>query len=115
MILPKFELRRVVLFTANLEGMSAFYGGVLGLAVLSREDGWIDYDAGACRIALHKGKSAVGTRPPKLVFYAEDVAAARALLVERGAKMGKVLDAGAFLMCNGKDPDGNAFQISGRV
>jgi len=110
-----FELRRVILFTGNLEAMAAFYGGVLGLAVVSREDGWIEYDAGPCRIALHKGKSALGTKPPKLVFYAPDVEAARALLVERGVKMGKVLDTGAFKMCDFKDPDGNSLQISGRV
>jgi hypothetical protein len=50
-----------------------------------------------------------------LVFYAADVAAARAVLVKRGAvAMGKVISADRFDMCDGKDPDGNPFQISSR-
>jgi catechol 2,3-dioxygenase-like lactoylglutathione lyase family enzyme len=109
------ELRRVILFTDDLEGMLRFYGEVLGLPEVGREPGWVDFDAGACRIALHKGKSEVGSKPPKLAFYAADVTAARQLLIERGVKMGKLLDAGAFQMCNFKDPDGNSLQISGRA
>jgi len=111
---PKLELRRVVLFTNDLEVMRRFYGQILGLTEIGYEPGWIDFDAGYCRIALHKGKSEVGTKPPKLVFYAEDIAAARQLLIERGAKMSKLLDAETFQMCDGKDPDGNRFQISSR-
>ena len=42
------------------------------------------------------------------------VAAERERLMKRGAKFGKVLDTGAFCMCNGKDPDGNPIQLSGR-
>jgi catechol 2,3-dioxygenase-like lactoylglutathione lyase family enzyme len=111
----KLELRRVILFTPNLEMMTQFYCDVIGLSLVNSEDGWRDFDAGACNIALHSGFSSIGSRPPKLVFYASDVAAARAILVKRGAKsMGKVLSTGNFDMCNGKDPDGNPFQISSR-
>jgi catechol 2,3-dioxygenase-like lactoylglutathione lyase family enzyme len=104
--------------------MVAFYAGVLGLELISSEDGWREFATGACRIALHKGKSVVGSRPPKLVFYADDVAQAREELVARlsqlgkasrgRAKLGKVLSTGRFEMCDGKDPDGNSIQISGR-
>jgi hypothetical protein len=49
------------------------------------------------------------------VFYANDVAAARAALISRGVKtMGKIISTETFDMCDGKDPDGNPFQISGR-
>jgi catechol 2,3-dioxygenase-like lactoylglutathione lyase family enzyme len=111
----QFTLRRIILFTANLEAMASFYQSVLGLKPVHREAGWLELDAGGCAIALHAGKSTPGLQAPKLAFFATDVAAARALLIERGAKMGKLLAAGSFDMCNGKDPDGNRFQISSRA
>ncbi|GAB2178573.1 VOC family protein [Dongia sp. agr-C8] len=110
----KLELRRIILFTADLEALSRFYGEVLGLELANSEKGWREYRAGGCAIALHEGRSKVGNRPPKLAFYAADVAAACATLTRRGAKMGKILSAGTFDFCDGKDPDDNAFQISSR-
>ena len=109
------ELRRVILFTSRLAEMTAFYRDVVGLEAVGREEGWVDFGAGACGLALHAGKSTVGARPPKIVFYAADVAAARAGLVKRGlAKAGPVKSAASFDMCDCKDPDGNPFQISSR-
>ena len=105
------HLRRIVLFTDNLEAMTAFYRDVIGLKIAGREKGWVDFEAGACNIALHAGKSVVGSRPPKLVFYAADVAATRAALVKRGAKMGRIVSTAHFDMCDGKDPDGNRIEL----
>ena len=111
----KLELRRIILFTANLDAMSRFYGAVIGLELVGSEEGWRDFKAGSCNIALHKGLSTVGRRAPNIVFYTGDVAAARAALISRGATaMGKVKSTANFDMCDGKDPDGNSFQISGR-
>jgi len=108
------KIRRIILFTSHMDAMAAFYGDVLGLKVAGREVGWIDFDAGPCRLALHAEGGKPGKRPPKIAFFAADVAAARAALVKRGAKMGKVVSAKKFDMCNGTDPDGNAFQLSSR-
>ncbi|WP_395020068.1 VOC family protein [Dongia sp.] len=108
------ELQRVILFTRNLDGMGRFYAEVLGLELANTAPGWREYRAGGCAIALHEGESKAGSRPPKLAFYAADVAAVRATLTRRGAKMGKVVSAGSFNLCDGKDPDGNALQISSR-
>jgi catechol 2,3-dioxygenase-like lactoylglutathione lyase family enzyme len=109
------ELRRVILFTPRLAEMADFYGDVLGLEVTGREEGWVDFAAGACSLALHVGPSKVGSRPPKLAFYAADVAGARAALLKRGlAKAGPVKSTASFDMCDCKDPDGNPFQISSR-
>jgi predicted enzyme related to lactoylglutathione lyase len=111
----RFEVRRIIVFTANMEVMAEFYGRALGLALRHSEAGWRDYDAGACRIALHQGPSTPGKQPPKLVFYAKDVSAARAALMRRGVKtLGKVKSTGTFDMCDGTDPDGNRIQISSR-
>ena len=108
------SMRRIVLFTSNMPRMMAFYGEVLGLPLLKDEPGWKEFDAGGCVIAVHNGSSEVGRRPPKIGFWAADVAAARDALVARGARLGKVMSQGGLTRCEGKDPDGNPFQISSR-
>jgi catechol 2,3-dioxygenase-like lactoylglutathione lyase family enzyme len=108
------ELARVILFTRQLETMTAFYRDVLGLALVSEEKGWREFAAGGARIALHSGPPSPGRKGPKIVFHAEDVAAMRQALVSRGAKFGKVRDGEIFCLCDGKDPDGNPIQLSSR-
>ncbi len=107
------KLARVILFTARMEEMSAFYGEVLGLKLVTDEKGWKEFDAGGTRIALHSGSALPGTKGPKLAFFARDVAATRMKLMARGAKFGKAGGA-PFYLCNGKDPDGNPIQLSAR-
>jgi predicted enzyme related to lactoylglutathione lyase len=107
-------MRRIVLFTKDMPRMTAFYRDVLGLPLRLDEPGYKELDAGRCGIALHNGTSRPGTRPPKLVFWARDVAATRHALVARGAKLGKVLGRDGLYRCEGKDPDGNHFSISNR-
>jgi catechol 2,3-dioxygenase-like lactoylglutathione lyase family enzyme len=110
----QLEIRRVIIFTADMPAMARFYREVIGLKPVTDEANWKEFGAGACNVALHRGKSAVGNRPPKLSFYAADVAAARTALIKRGAAMGKLNSARAVDFCDGKDPDGNPFQISSR-
>jgi|SRR6516162_5403322 catechol 2,3-dioxygenase-like lactoylglutathione lyase family enzyme len=108
------SMRRIVLFTKAMPRMVVFYRDVLGLRLAKDEKGWKEFDANGCIIALHNGTSVRGKRPPKLGFWAEDVAAARAELVGRGAKMTKILGSGLATRCEGKDPDGNPFYVSVR-
>ena len=82
------------------------------MRLLKDEPGWKELDADGCVIALHNGSSQVGKRPPKIGFWASDVAAAREALVARGAKFGKIMSGGGLTRCEGKDPDGNPFSIS---
>ena len=111
----KFDLSRVILFTENMAEMEEFYHIGLGLRVIGRESGWVEYGAGGCNIALHSGRSKPGNRPPKLSFFADDVAAARSYLTKRvSAAFGPVKSTDSFDMCDGKDPDGNPIQISSR-
>jgi catechol 2,3-dioxygenase-like lactoylglutathione lyase family enzyme len=79
------SMRRIVLFTKNMPGMTAFYRDVLGLKLRKDEKGWKEFDANGCVIALHNGTSQVGRRPPKIGFWAKDIAAARQELVGRQA------------------------------
>jgi catechol 2,3-dioxygenase-like lactoylglutathione lyase family enzyme len=107
------KLARVILFTARMDEMAAFYGGVLGLKQVTDEKGWKEFDAGGSRIALHSGPPSPGRKGPKLAFFAKDVAAMRAKLTAKGARFGTVGGA-PFFLCNGKDPDGNPIQLSAR-
>ena len=62
------KIRRIVIFTNQMEAMTAFYRDVVGLEQKADQPGWKEFDAGAIAIALHNGASEVGRRPPKLVF-----------------------------------------------
>ncbi len=108
------KMARVILFTAKMEEMSRFYGEVLGLKQVCDEPGWREFAAGGIRIALHSGPASPGRKGPKLVFHARDVAGLRRTLTGRGARFGKVRDAGHFCLCDGRDPDGNPVQLSSR-
>jgi len=106
-------MARVILFTAQIDEMSRFYGQVLGLRQVTSEKGWREFAAGPVTIALHSGPPSPGRKGPKIAFYAEDVAAMRATLIAQGAKFGQVRE-GDFCLCDGKDPDGNPIQLSSR-
>jgi hypothetical protein len=75
----------------------------------------VEFDGGGCSLALHKGGAARSSdRGPKVVFGTNDVKKSREILIERGAKMGKVKIFGPLNLCEGKDPEGNRFQLSNR-
>ena len=108
----KMEMARVILFTGQIDAMSKFYGEVLGLKQITSEKGWHEFAAREACIALHSGPSSPGSKGPKIVFHAKDVAALRETLVARRAKFGKVRQGEIFCLCDGKDPDGNPIQLS---
>jgi catechol 2,3-dioxygenase-like lactoylglutathione lyase family enzyme len=108
------QLARVILFTGQMDAMTHFYGEVLGLSQVGEEKGWREFAAGGARIALHSGPASPGRKGPKIVFYAEDVAATRETLVAWGAQFAKVRQGEVLCLCDGKDPDGNPIQLSNR-
>jgi predicted enzyme related to lactoylglutathione lyase len=111
------KLSRVILFSEDVRALAAFYRDVIGLPLreLSKDGKWAELDAGGCALAIHAGgEREERKRPPKLVFFAASVSEAREALVARGARLGKVKGSGAIQLCEGKDPEGNAFQLSSR-
>ena len=115
----KLTMKRVILFVRDVPTVGAFYRDVLGLSeVVSPDDPkeWLEFDAGACTIALHHGGVATKgrSRPPKIVFYSEDVGKTRAELIAKGAKFGPIQTTENFQFCDGRDPEGNHFQLSSR-
>jgi catechol 2,3-dioxygenase-like lactoylglutathione lyase family enzyme len=107
------DLRRVILFVDDLNAMTDFYEKKLGLRVSNREEGFVDFDAGGTKLALHAGVSNPGRT--KICFFAADVSKARQELIDRGVRMGKDPGPGEGIkLCDGKDPEGNTFQLSNR-
>ena len=119
-------LNRIIIFVGDVQKCADFFRDVFGFTAVPGDDDpaeWIELDTGGCRLAFHKargGKGRIGfptggsRNPHKIVFFAENVAAVRELLVKRGAKMGKLHQFGKLILCDGDDPEGHKFQISNR-
>jgi catechol 2,3-dioxygenase-like lactoylglutathione lyase family enzyme len=121
----KAELSRLILFVDDIERMSYFYEGVLGLEKLpGGTDGFVCFSAGASQVCLHslpaEYRSNGGEYPQredtyvKFVFHSTDVAADRQHLLDNGVRMNEVVRYGEMEFCDGADPEGNIFQISSR-
>jgi predicted enzyme related to lactoylglutathione lyase len=112
------KLMRVIVFTNEMEKLTQFYGDQLGLKAKPDPNGdsseWIEFNGGGAGVALHKAHGGGGTCAHKLVFYAKDVAKARATLLKKKVKLGEVKRFGKLVMCDGIDPAGNRIQISNR-
>lgn len=121
----KAEVSRIILFVDDIEEMSAFYGGVLGLDKLpGGSEGFVCFAAGRCEICLHvlpdQYRSEGGEYPKredtyvKFVFRSDDVERDRKYLIENGLRMNEIVRYGEIDLCDGADPEGNIFQISSR-
>ena len=120
-------LNRVIIFVGDVQKCARFYTDVFGFTALPSEHAsteWIELETGGCRLAFHKARGPDGPidaptgspmNPHKVVFFAEDVEAARAAAVARGAVMGDVRRFGSLVLCDGQDPEGHVFQISNRA
>src|SRR5579862_4405910 len=116
----KLKLKRIIIFTDKMHQLTAFYGKKIGLSVRAdmRSDpaNWIEFDAGGARIALHKahGNANRACGVMKLVFFAKDVAKARAELLKNKVKMGTIHHFREIDLCDGRDAGGNRIQLSNR-
>jgi len=111
------KIRRVILFARDVGALARFYRDVLGLRLKGdpRDSSWVELGSGSCTLAIHRGATAKERRgAPKIVFGTRDVAALREQLSRKGARMGPVKGFGTLHRCDGKDPEGNVFQISDR-
>ncbi len=97
----KAEVSRIILFVDDIDNMSAFYGGVLGLDKLPGSDvGFVCFAAGGCEICLHilpeQYRSAVGEYRKredsyvKFVFRSDNVERDRQELNDHGVVMGEI-------------------------
>src|SRR4051812_11583598 len=91
----QLRMTRVILFVEDIPKLVAFYRDILGLKIKGPSDDhtWVEFDAGGACVALHNGGKprTRAERAPKIVFGSDDVAGARAELIARGGKMGKLM------------------------
>lgn len=115
------KLELVPLPVSDIDRAKAFYAGPLGFDV--------DHDrqptsgvrvvqltppGSACSIALTRGLPAVDNEPGSLRglhLVVDDIAKARAALVECGVEVEDVVDLGAALYAGFADPDGNTWTL----
>jgi hypothetical protein len=111
------KLSRIILFTADVERLAGFYKSAFWLeekGVANSE--WAELDAGGCNLAFHKIDEESRLRDDwiKPVFGTADVPSEKQRLEELGVEMSEVVTFGDIQLCDGRDPDGNWFQISSR-
>jgi len=117
-------LTRIILYVHDVERLSAFYGETFALPLVEAiGDEWAVLKSGGSELALHRVGEPWRAETPgahsmsnaKLVFAVDDVTAMRTRLIAKGMQMGEVKSyAGTGLLCDGRDPDGNVFQLAER-
>jgi predicted enzyme related to lactoylglutathione lyase len=119
------KLRTAMIFAKDINRMLAFYRDGLGLTIVPEQsgEGWVVFDAGGARLALHAIPPAIArdidiTEPPrersetpiKLVFHTADMEAVSTRLASLGAKLFPPRVSGSRDVV---DPEGNIFQLEG--
>jgi predicted enzyme related to lactoylglutathione lyase len=112
---PVDTVTEVILYAEDMDRMVAFYRDVLGLDVASGapEHGFVAFETGTCEFCLHAGRDGdVGPYAPTVVFSVDDLDSARQSLADRGVEMSDVRSPTPDTrVCDGTDPEGNAFSI----
>jgi predicted enzyme related to lactoylglutathione lyase len=106
--------------TQDLDTSMDFYGTTLGLqrSVYVPERNYAEFETGNVTLSIIDG-AAMGighnVNRTAMALHVDDVAAARALLEERGVQFqGDILDTGVCHMAFFADPDGNALMLHHR-
>ena len=106
----KIRVKRITFFVEDLDAATKYYRDTLGLGVADVREGWSSFHASRdIEFAFHRGK---GRRPRIELLVEGDLREARALLNERGARLGNCKEVCGREICIGKDRDGNSVQLS---
>jgi catechol-2,3-dioxygenase len=121
----QFALNRVILYVQDVDRLAAFYQQAFGLCVVEEIEGeWSVLDTGPCQLALHRVGKAYRVADPaswrvesnaKLVMTVDrPLAELRAELIAKGVPMGQIKSYPGLTgnLCDGRDPEGNMFQLS---
>ncbi len=116
------KLKTALIYAKDLDRMATFYGDVLGLELIAdtRTVGWVEFETGGARLALHAIPAAIAAQieiasppepreetPIKLIFAVDDLDATCARLVALGVPLTRR----PWGAADGLDPEGNVFQI----
>lgn len=115
------KLDSIILFVRNVAQLKAFYADVFSFEVLEEtENEWVVLNSGACKICIHKigdqYLSGEGLKPEnntKIVFETNNIEDLREKLMLKSIEIGQVktFENYNYWICNGKDPEGNIFQL----
>ncbi len=114
------HLCEVILYVEDMHAQACFYRDALGLRLTHpmgvhdfSNEYWVTFDTGQCTLALHGGgQKRIGQDSPKFVFFTDDLAATRSLLMSRGVAIGEPRSpAPGHFVCDAHDPEGNPFSI----
>jgi len=111
------NISRLIIFTPDVRRLSDFYSNAFGLSKVDGGDAeWAELSTGTCNLAFHHyAEEGVGRDGwTKIVFGAKNVRDEKARLESLGIEMSEVVQFGDIQLCDGRDPDGNWFQISSR-
>ena len=112
-----FQLKRVIYSVGDVEKTADFYKEAFGFSATTDPDylpsQWLEVVTENCNIGLFKEEQ--GNRVVRVVYFIDDIVAARRYLNDRGAEMEEIEDRGQFQICNGVDPAGILFQLSNRA
>jgi predicted enzyme related to lactoylglutathione lyase len=114
-----------MLHVQDVDRLANFYQQVFGLPVVEEIKGdWSVLDVGPCQLALHRVGTAYRVADPaswkaesnaKLVMTVDrPLAELRAELMAKGVPMGEIKSYPGLTgpLCDGRDPEGNVFQLA---
>lgn len=121
----KIHLKQIILFCADVEKLVRFYQDCFGFSVAGVMDkNWTVLETGQTQIAFHKigeqylnvpaDEFNVGETNVKLVFEInEDLSSFRQSLISKKADVDEIkqFTGYPYLVCDGRDPEGNVFQL----
>lgn len=114
------QLDYVILWVQNMERAFHFYTAILGLKAGYHDEHWSELELSGLKLALHVTDrsivAAAQAAVPTLVFAVDDIAAARAVLLEKDipvTPLQKVADMGDKVGVSADffDPDGNSLSV----
>ncbi len=118
------NLGRIILFAQDVAGLALFYRSVFGFSIVEQDGAdWMVLNAGGTELALHRvgpeyrrddAKDWLGDTNVKLVITVdEDLEALRERLLDMDVRLGEIkrFSPTAPPLCDGRDPEGNVFQI----
>lgn len=111
------QITRMIIFTRDVERLAEFYRSTFDLEFAGQASSeWAELRSGSCDLAFHRTDEQGAGRDgwTKLVFGSVDVAGDRQRLVDRGVEMTEIVEFEGIQLSDGRDPDGNSFQISSR-
>jgi len=121
------SLNKIILFVQNVELLKLFYQKNFHFDLLEEiKDEWVVLKSGNCELALHKSgvtpeknnDTSSETNNVKLVFETTtDLSALREELIRNNVQMNelKSFDGFPYLFCDGKDAEGNVFQLTQKI